>query len=425
MTRVITNKVVVPKNYLTSILGLSYPALSRTNTTTHNIEVSDISPFDFVYDNGYDYASISENVNIEGGGLLINPIDITYKITFNIKISLKNYNFFRFRLHPNIDVRISGNTDHLGKLNYITPRLNVTINVCRVANLTEAFSVINSKSITINFDQKEDFYYTSKENGYSIIYNALTNEIYDDTENGTEPWAIPTAEDGEDEGVMLTSLDGDVTTAADVQFPSTDIPSIDVPIPSTHNNGARIDKAVVPQDYARLIYSTEMVRTDSLNTEHDLTTLDLSDLPRYDMVGEISCIYTDDGYFEIFTNLTGQAKSINSRYILSSGIENMYRLIRIIEKPNLSLINSGNRTIPGVYYKVYLNINETTYVNTIVLALQLGVGEKITTGDAKFAFIFDTKTKEFYNDTENGVGIWSSRYESQSVLPSTPSTPIL
>lgn len=373
MTRLITNKVVVPKDYdyVTRDIAVYLGSLDRLNPFSSNIQNLG-APFDMVFETKYTFLELTEIYN----EIPISKDAVTYKIIFNINyLNSSGCRFIRFILQPYIDFTFKSQSQILRFI----PCLNVECNQY-ISSGEEDIEIIKTNNITINFIQIDKTKFKTNENGYSIIYDTVTNEIYDDTENGTEPW-------------------GEIPTAAE-----------DGIIPSTDNNGARIDKAVVPQDYARLIYSAEKIRPSSLNTEHDLTTLDLSYLPHYDMVGEISCIYTDDGYFEISTNLTGQTKFINSTYILSSGIENMYRLIRIIEKPNLSLINSGNKTIPGVFYSVYLNINETTYANSIVLTLQLKPGEKITTGDAKFAFIFDTKTKEFYNDTENGTELWSNIY---------------
>jgi hypothetical protein len=65
--------------------------------------------------------------------------------------------------------------------------------------------------------------------------------------------------------------------------------------------------------------------------------------------------------------------------------------------------------------------DENEYQKQILLSDQLKRGEEITTGNKEYAFIFDTKTKEFYDDTENGTGLWSSKYQTTStILPNVP-----
>jgi hypothetical protein len=93
MTRLITNtnKVVVPKDYIKCVGEHSYLPLSRVEATTHSVDVSSISPFDFVYEEGYNYMAISENVDIKREP--IDPIDITYKIIFNISPPICNFGF--------------------------------------------------------------------------------------------------------------------------------------------------------------------------------------------------------------------------------------------------------------------------------------------------------------------------------------------
>jgi hypothetical protein len=410
MTRVIKNKAVVPKDYSVCVGGHSYnPGLSMDNTTTHDMGTDlQVAPFDFVYEGGYNYAAVSDTVDLGWGRPAVgDEVNIIYKITFNI-VPQKQLRFFRFIITPNVDIHLS-KSGALYPNDYTTPCINLTFIKCNANgtvtsttnNITIEFDEYNPSARIVGGDTVTNRYYRSKT--YSIIYDVLENKIYDDTENGVDFWGeIQTAEASEN-GVMTTSLDDEATPAAD-------IPSFDFG-DNTHYNfiGARIDKAIVPQDYARLIHTVEDATSIiSINTvTHDLTSINVSSLPNYDMVGEIECVYPS-GAMKSINGTGNRIYYITRKFNLNPELVNKYRLIRLIVQPNINLlVSTGPITL---YFQVQYVIDGVSYSNNILLANRLTAGNRISTGTNKYAFIFDTKTQEFYNDTSNGIGLWSSIY---------------
>jgi hypothetical protein len=125
------------------------------------------------------------------------------------------------------------------------------------------------------------------------------------------------------------------------------------------------------------------------------------------MVGEIECVYPSDGIKSI-TGTASRIYNIIRIFNLNSELINKYRLIRLIVQPNINLlVSTGTVTL---YFRVQCSIDGITYLINILLANRIAAGNLITTGTNKYAFVFDTKTKEFYNDTANGTGLWSDIY---------------
>lgn len=422
MTRVIKNKAVVPKDYSVCVGGHSYnPGLSTNNTTTHDIGTDlQAAPFDLLYEEGYNYAAVSSKIDLGWGRPAVgDELNIIYKITFNI-VPQKQLRFFRFIITPNVDVHLSKNST-IYPNDYNTPCINLTFNKCyangnvsSTNNITIEFDEYNPSARIVGGDTTLNIYYRSST--YSIIYDALTNEIYDDTENGVNFWGeIQTA--ASENGVMTTSLDDEATPAAD-------IPSFDFGGNAQKLfMGARINKAIVPQDYARLIHTITGARIISIsNVTHNLTTIDVSSLPNYDMVGEIKCEYSTGSEIKKISVVQGLTHYITRRFELNSELVNKYRLIRFIVKPNInnisvsfSLTTSPTELTP-IYFRVYCAIDGTLYGAQNVLIANIlpntsSSGQLVNMGSKEYAFIFDTKTKEFYDDTANGTGLWSSIYD--------------
>jgi hypothetical protein len=146
---------------------------------------------------------------------------------------------------------------------------------------------------------------------------------------------------------------------------------------------AEINKAVVPEDYARLIYSQtdreklSIQNASMINTikTHDLTStssneidrIDVSNLPTYDIVGEIECIYAK-GTLTSIIPLPGRNYKITSRFKIDPEVLSKYRLIRLIVQPNFYFFISSN--ILNLSYTVSLSINdlEYTYTPSIIIA---------------------------------------------------------
>lgn len=188
---------------------------------------------------------------------------------------------------------------------------------------------------------------------------------------------------------------------------------------------AEINKAVIPEDYARLIYSktnAPKLGTTSMSV-HELTEIDISNLPEYDMVGEIEYIYTKgsaDDKLQISQNRKYNSGSI---FIINSEILSKYRFIRLILQPNfyftVTYIPPGTYTNLG--YAVEIRINDldgATYrypkgeSDVILVATINKTG--IVENTNKLALIFDTKTKEFVRDTKS-TELWSSIYTPISI----------
>ena len=391
MTRVIKNKVVVPKDYVTIPLVTPHAKLTRTSITKHDIVYNSsdgevICPFDRVYEREFFYDAQNEHIDVAVGNLHADHLD--YDIEINISNSIyRKYRFFRFIIRPNINVTTN---------KVLSLKLTLTItNPQFQQNVNASVALNGNDPLPLN----PPYIYWSDGSGYAFLYDAQTHEIWNDSENGTDTWAALTAEISEDEpseaAEILPGIGGGVVVK---------------PEPSGVLGGAKIKKAVVPQDYARLIHTvTDAASITSINTvTHDLTTINVSSLPNYDMVGEIECVYPSSGIKSI-TGLDGRIYYITRIFNLNSELVDKYRLIRLIVQPNINLlVSKGPITL---YFRVQYSIDGVTYLINILLAARIAVGNLITTGTNKYAFVFDTKTKEFYNDTANGTGLWSGIYK--------------
>ena len=186
---------------------------------------------------------------------------------------------------------------------------------------------------------------------------------------------------------------------------------------------AGINKAVVPRDYARLLCSvsgtSKFQKLTALTATHDLTStssdennrIDVSSLPSYDMVGEIECIYPK-GSMSSISPLTNNIYTAISRFKLDPEILSKYRLIRLIVQPNFYLFVSSNKLT--LYYKVQLTFDGGstyyTFTDTSGRGLQIAGNwgpQALVEYTTKLAFMFDTKTKEFYRDTKS-TALWNS-----------------
>lgn len=186
---------------------------------------------------------------------------------------------------------------------------------------------------------------------------------------------------------------------------------------------AGINKAVVPRDYARLLCSvsgtSKFQKLTALTATHDLTStssnennrIDVSSLPSYDMVGEIECIYPK-GSMSSISPITNNIYTAISRFKLDPEILSKYRLIRLIVQPNFYLFVSTNKLT--LYYKVQLTFDGGSTYYTITdnsgRGLQIAGNwgpQALVEYTTKLAFMFDTKTKEFYRDTKS-TALWNS-----------------
>lgn len=396
MTRVIKNKVVVPKDYVTIPLGSAHVKLTRTSITKHDIVYDSsngevIYPFDRVYEREFLYNVQDEHIDIVGN---VTADYLDYDIEINISTSIsRKYRFFRFIIRPNINVTSN---------RVLSMKLSLTITNPRFQQNVNASVALNGD---VPLPPNPPYIYWSDSSGYAFLYDAQTHEIWNDSENGTEYWGeSAVAEISEDEPSVAAEISPDIGGGI---------------IPNIGLGGAAIRKAVVPQDYARLIHTVEdATAIISINTvTHDLTTIDVSSLPNYDMVGEIKCVYPSDGIKSITGGTASRIFNIIRIFNLNSELINKYRLIRLIVQPNINLlVSTGTVTL---YFRVQCSIDGMTYLINILLANRLAAGNLITTGTNKYAFIFDTKTKEFYNDTSNGTGLWSDIYTliSDAVTP--------
>ena len=397
MTRVIKNKVVVPRDYVSIPLGSAHAKLTRPSITKHDIVYNSsdgevICPFDRVYEREFVYDAQNEHINVGIGTVPADYLDYDIEISIDNSMYTK-YRFFRFIIRPNINVTSNKILNLKLTLSIINPKFQQNVNTS---------VVLNSNINNIN----QPYIYWSDGSGYAFLYDAQTHEIWNDTENGTEYWGgLTAAEISEDEpseaAELLPGIGGGVVK----------------PNRPIYNTGAKINKAVVPQDYARLIYTVpDATSITSINTvTHDLTTIDVSSLPNYDMVGEIECVYPS-GAMKSINGTAGRIYYIIRTFNLNPELINKYRLIRLIVQPNINLlVSTGPITL---YFRVQCSIDGVTYLINILLANRLTAGNLISTGTNKYAFVFDTKTKEFYNDTANGTGLWSDIYKKMDeVIP--------
>lgn len=402
MTRVIKNKVVVPRDYVSIPLESAHAKLTRSDITRHDIVYDSsngevIYPFDRVYEREFVYDAQNEHIN-DVGTLHADHLD--YDIEISIDNSMyRKYRFFRFIIRPNINVTSNNILNLKLTLSIINPKFQQNVNTSVVLN-----SYYPSQSPYISS-------YWSDGSGYAFLYDAQTHEIWDDTENGTEYWGgLTAAEISEDEpseaAEILPGIGGGVVKP--------DLTGVLA--------GAKINKAVVPQDYARLIHTITGARIISTSSvTHNLTTIDVSSLPNYDMVGEIKCEYSTGSEIKKISVVQGLTHYISRRFELNSELVNKYRLIRFIVKPNINNISvslsltTGSTELTPIYFRVFCAIDGTLYGAQNVLIVNIpnrfsSSGLLVNMGSKEYAFIFDTKTKEFYNDTANGTGLWSDIY---------------
>lgn len=415
MTRVIKNKVVVPRDYVSIPLRSAHAKLTRSDITRHDIVYDSsngevIYPFDRVYEREFVYDAQNEHIEFTAG-TVPDPGPADY-LDYDIEIKINNnmsrkYRFFRFIIRPNINVTSNKLINLSLLLTIINPKFQQNVNN-RVA--------LNSNSPT-----DPPYIYWSDGSGYAFLYDAQTHEIWNDTENGTEYWGEPTA---------ATISEDEPSEAAEIRpgiGPGIGGGVVVKPDLSGVLEGAKINKAIVPQDYARLIHTITGARIISTSSvTHNLTTIDVSSLPNYDMVGEIKCEYSTGSQIKKISVVQGLTHYISRRFELSSELVNKYRLIRFIVKPNINNISvslsltTGSTELTPIYFRVYCAIDGTLYGAQNVLIVNIlpntfsSSGQLVNMGSKEYAFIFDTKTKEFYDDTANGTGLWSDIYKKMA-----------
>lgn len=410
MTRVIKNKVVVPRDYVSIPFGFAHAKLTRTSITKHDIVYNSsdgevICPFDWVYEREFVYDAQNEHINVGIGMLQADHLD--YDIEISIDNSMyRKYRFFRFIIRPNINVTSDKVLNLKLTLSIINPKFQQNVNTS---------VVFNSNIYNININPPYKYW---SDGGYAFLYDAQTHKIWNDSENGTDTWAAAVAaEISEDEPSEAAEIRPGIGGGGIVIKPD---------LPTGVLGGAKINKAVVPQDYARLIHNIIGARIISTSyVTHDLTTIAVSVLPNYDMVGEIKCEYSTGSEIKKISVVQGLTHYITRRFELSSELVNKYRLIRFIVKPNINNISvslsltTGSTELTPIYFRVCCAIDGTLYGAQNVLIVNIlpntsiSSGQLVNMGLKEYAFIFDTKTKEFYNDTANGTGLWSDIYNIQ------------
>lgn len=169
-------------------------------------------------------------------------------------------------------------------------------------------------------------------------------------------------------------------------------------------------KAVVPEDYTYLLEYAGINATfgSVIIDKTDFDENSLSNLPEYDLVGEFSYLFLSGSVnVNIIINGTN-SRTYTCIIELDDYICEKYRYVRFILTPNYTITN---RTSARKHIKIALSVKlygmEYICTKTITGLLGLAGGASITTGT--YAFLFDTKTFEVTDITENGTDLWSSR----------------
>lgn len=180
-----TNKVVVPKDFTNSFgFGVNhFNDNSKNSSISFNYDSEEIYPFDMVFERVIDYAStqITEVYGTDVGGSWgnLSQRNITYTIDIDIDSTYFNhYRFFRFVLSPNIVATHYGN----GPLSFILI-VNIIADGVIKDSITNRFK--HTGNVMHNTYGSGSVYRTNK---YSFIYDSLTEELTDDSKNGTEYW---------------------------------------------------------------------------------------------------------------------------------------------------------------------------------------------------------------------------------------------
>lgn len=204
-----TNKAVVPKEYTSLLSGLSFtnqvtyaetnngsgwPIEEELNTTTINISdftsTVNFPPFDMVCECCFDWIQYEEEIDHTGGWGALLPQYRTYPIRINIDSNyLNHYRFFRFVLRPNINVNVIYNSDTVGRGN-VNIRLHLIISVDG-NNMDDIYIDIPYTTGNINtyiVGGNTIFYKNFAIEAYSFIYDALTVNLWNDTEKGIDTW---------------------------------------------------------------------------------------------------------------------------------------------------------------------------------------------------------------------------------------------
>ena len=177
-------------------------------------------------------------------------------------------------------------------------------------------------------------------------------------------------------------------------------------------------KAVVPEDYTYLLVTEDiqtkfdgatgnaaaLITNDSTTSTIDKSNMDLSNLPEYDLVGEMWYSFASG------TTVLSKSRTCNCKISLSYEIIKKYRYIRFILKPNYTLsTNFVISTNAFVYINLIVSVWGAEYScrKNISGFKGLSGGETISTGI--YSFLFDTKTYTVSDITANGTELWSSR----------------
>lgn len=399
MTRILAKKIVVPKDYATLGRAASTgESLSLTGETcVINVEINERPPFDMVYEELHSFLQSSAKLT----SLPSDRDTITYKIICNIRNN-KNYRFIRFIFYPDVDFTYAISND-IVKLDQHIPCLKVTCNIIHQNSSITAPVVVKGNSISIDFNRIDNKNFKTNENGYSIIYDTLTNEIYDDTENGTELWDEVQTRPANDD-VMAAEINDTISSGSGIGN-----------IPSSIKEqflGSQINKAIAPIDFAKLIHTVQNTSSITSLTAgvHDLTFIDVIDLPNYDMVGEIKCVYPMGSGDQVM-NVELKNSYITTLFKLSSELANKYRYIRFYVQPNINnIISISTADVKKLYYKVSCVFDGVdTYSSDGKFISDVSNGLNLSTEGDVYAFIFDTKTKKFIAEDTNFAGLWSDR----------------
>ena len=180
-----SNKVVVPKDFTNTFeFGVNhFNDNSKNSSISFNYESEGIYPFDMVFERHIEYASTTRTelwgTDVGSGWGNLGRKTITYTIDINIDSNyLEHYRFFRFVLNPNIVATKFGN----GSLSFEL-LVNIIVNGDIKDSINNNFKL---SGYVINDNYGSGAVYRADK--YSFIYDSITEELTDDSKNGTECW---------------------------------------------------------------------------------------------------------------------------------------------------------------------------------------------------------------------------------------------
>ena len=178
------------------------------------------------------------------------------------------------------------------------------------------------------------------------------------------------------------------------------------------------NKAVSPKDYTVCIgkltntSSLSTSITESLLTRHIINNI-ISNIPSYSIVGEY--IFT---YPKVSRTLTATSNYINCVYVFDNTIQtgniivrNKCRYIRLIIEPNV-LFTNGSNTTKNITFNVEIQCSGGSGSIELFNVDLISYG-MFNTQNKKYAVIYDLKTNEIYNDTDDPIEEWSDSNQLQ------------